>query len=90
MVRIRDVEPKYGYRILVELESGSVIYLNMTEKLETMRFNELKDEFLFQDVYTDGDSIIWANGRITLSLSEVFAMTRVDVEQNQNSETKAI
>ncbi len=90
MARIREVEPKYGYRLLVELESGSVIYLNMTEKLETMRFNELKDEFLFQDAYTDGDSIIWANGRITLSLSEIFAMTRVDRNQNQNSETKAI
>lgn len=90
MAKIRDVEPKYGYRLLVELESGSVIYLNMSEKLETMRFNELKDEFLFQDAYTDGDSIIWAHGRITLSLSEIYAMTKVDRNENSQSDTKAI
>lgn len=90
MARIRDVEPKYGYRILVELESGSVIYLNMSDKIETMRFNELKDEFLFQDAYTDGDSIIWAHGRITLSLSEIYAMTRVDGSSETTSQTKAI
>lgn len=90
MARIKDVEPKYANRLLVELDGGRMFLLNMTDKIETMRFNDLKDEFLFMGATTDGDSILWDNGRISLSLSEIFEMTRVKGDTNTDSDTKAI
>lgn len=89
MAKIRDVEPKYANRVLVELDSGRVFLINMTDKIETMRFNDLKDEFLFMGAYTDGDSVLWDNGRISLSVSEIFEMTRVR-RDNENNNSKAI
>lgn len=89
MARIREVEPKYANRLLVELDSGRVFLINMTDKIETMRFNDLKDEFMFMGAYTDGDAVLWDNGRVSLSLSEIFEMTRVR-RDNENSNSKAI
>lgn len=86
MARIMDVEPKYANRLLVELDGGRMFLINMTDKIETMRFNDLKDEFLFMDATTDGDSILWDNGRISLSLTEIFEMTKVKKESNSESE----
>lgn len=90
MACIKDVEPKYANRLLVELDGGRMFLINMTDKIETMRFNDLKDEFLFMGATTDGDSILWDNGRISLSLSEIFEMTRVKGDTNTDSDTKAI
>lgn len=89
MAKIRDVEPKYANRLLVELDTGRVFLINMTDKIETMRFNDLKDEFLFMGATTDGDSILWDNGRISLSLSEIYDMTKVK-KDTQTNNTKAI
>lgn len=86
MARIMDVEPKYANRLLVELDGGRMFLINMTDKIETMRFNDLKDEFLFMEATTDGDSILWDNGRISLSLTEIFEMTKVKKESNSESE----
>ena len=90
MACIKDVEPKYANRLLVELDGGRMFLINMTDKIETMRFNDLKDEFLFMGATTDGDSILWDNGRISLSLSEIFEMTRGKGDTNTDSDTKAI
>lgn len=90
MARITDVEPKYANRLLVEIDSARTILINMTDKIETMRFNDLKDEFLFMSATTDGDSIIWDNGRISLSISEIFDMTRVDRNNNYSNRFRAI
>lgn len=89
MAKIRDVEPKYANRILVELDTGRVFLINMTDKIQTMRFNDLKDEFLFTGATTDGDSVLWDDGRISLSLSEIYDMTRVR-KDTQTDNTKAI
>lgn len=85
MAKIRDVEPKYGYRLLVELDSGNVIYLNMSEKIETVRFHDLQNTELFNQVETDGYALYWDFGRITISLSEIFEMTRVKREDKNNT-----
>lgn len=81
MAKINDVEARRGYRLLVELDSGRVIYLNMTDKIETVRFHDLKNEALFEQVETDGYALYWDFGRITMSLSEINEMTRVANEQ---------
>ena len=86
MAKIRDVEAKYAYRLLVELDNGNVIYLNMTEKLETVRFHDLKNENIFNAVETDGYSLYWDFGRISMSLSEIYEMTRVkSTEEKKNN-----
>lgn len=84
MAKIRDVEPKRGYRLLVELDNGSMIYLNMSEKIETVRFHDLQNEILFNQVETDGYALYWDFGRITISLSEIFEMTRVRTEDDSD------
>ena len=81
MAKISDVEAKRGYRLLVELDSGRVIYLNMTDKIETVRFHDLKNEAVFEQVETDGYALYWDFGRITMSMSEINEMTRIANEQ---------
>lgn len=89
MAKIRDVEPKYGYRLLIELDTGRNIYLNMSDKVETMRFYDLKNVELFNQVETDGFALYWDFGRITISLSEIYEMTSAKREENtgQNSQS---
>ncbi len=90
MAKIRDVEAKYGYRLLIELDSGNVIYLNMSDKVETVRFHDLKNEMLFDDVETDGYALYWDFGRISISLSEIFEMTSVKHEENTGQKKDVI
>ncbi|MBQ3583230.1 MAG: DUF2442 domain-containing protein [Lachnospiraceae bacterium] len=87
MAKIRDVEPRYGYRLLIELDSGNIIYLNLSEKVETVRFYDLKDEEFFKQVETDGYALYWDYGRISISLSEIYEMTRVKTETKKENKT---
>ena len=82
MAKISDVEAKRGYRLLVELDSGRIIYLNMTDKIETVRFHDLKNEMIFEQVETDGYALYWDFGRITMSLSEIYEMTNTVAKSN--------
>ncbi len=72
MARIRDVEAKKGYRLLIELQGGNVVYLNMSEKVETIRFYDLRDEEFFNTVETDGMCIYWDYGRIKIGINEIY------------------
>ena len=78
MAKIKDVETRKGYSLLVELDNGNVIFVNMADKIETVRFYDLRNEKLFEQVETDGYSLYWDFGRIMISLTEIFAMTRVN------------
>ena len=90
VAKIRDVETKYGYRLLVELDSGNLIYLNMADKIDTVRFHDLKNELIFNDVETDGYALYWDFGRISISLSEIFEMTSVRKNENTGQQRGAI
>lgn len=90
MAKIRDVEAKYGYRLLVELDSGNVIYLNMADKIDTVRFHDLQNTMLFSDVETDGYALYWDFGRISISLSEIFEMISVRKEEDTGQKQSAI
>ncbi|MBQ5446193.1 MAG: DUF2442 domain-containing protein [Lachnospiraceae bacterium] len=74
MSRINDVEARKGYRLIIELQGGNVVFLNMADKVDTIRFFDLKDEDFFQTVETDGYSIYWDFGRIKLGLTEIYDM----------------
>lgn len=58
---VRQVTPLEHYRLLLEFETGSSITVDLSGKLYTARFAELKDESVFQDVKTDGERIIWGS-----------------------------
>lgn len=87
MAKIRDVEAKKGYRLLIELDSGRIIFLNLSEKVETMRFYDLRDEAFFEQVETDGYALYWDFGRICISLSEVYEMTSLRRKEESQSTT---
>lgn len=88
MAKIRDVESRYGHRLLVELDNGNVIYLNMTDKLSTVRFHDLNNESIFNDVATDGYALYWDFGRISISLLEIYEMTKVN--NTSDKDTKIV
>lgn len=90
MAKIRDVEPKYGYRLLIELDTGRIIYLNMSDKVETVRFYDLKSVELFNQVETDGYALYWDFGRITISLSEIYEMTSAKHEEKTGQSSQSV
>lgn len=78
MAKIRDVDPKAGYRLLVELDNDNVIFVNMAELVKTEKFKDLQNTYLFEDIETDGFSVYWDFGRLKLSLNELYDLTRAN------------
>lgn len=89
MAKIRYVEAKPAHRLLVELDTGMVMYINMTDKMETCRFLDLKDEEIFRNVDTDGRTIYWNDGFISMTLSEIYQLNKIDC-QDTEQQIKAI
>lgn len=85
MSRIRDVEAKKGYRLLIELQGGNVVFLNMSDKIDTIRFYDLKDEEFFNTVQTDGTSLYWDYGRIKIGVTEIYDMINETVNNIRRS-----
>ena len=56
---IRRVTPLPGYRLRLELTSGSLLELNMAEQLGQVRYAPLKDMDIFNSVTTDGWMLIF-------------------------------
>ncbi|MEA4961004.1 hypothetical protein [Lutispora sp.] len=72
MSYIKSVVPMRDYRLFMEMESGSSVTVNLSVKLHTMKYSDLKDETLFKNVRTDGDYVIWGDGRIRLTVNEML------------------
>lgn len=63
--------------IKIELKTGSVLLLNMSNRLLTTRFSPLKDEKTFNSVSTDGYYIIFdcqPNYELNFTLREAVLM----------------
>lgn len=69
---LRSVTPLDGYRLFLELTSGSIAIVDLSNKLETARFYNLRDENLFKTAITDGDYVIWGNGEVQLTTKELI------------------
>jgi hypothetical protein len=78
MAKIRDVDPKAGFRLLVELDNDNVIFVNMADLVKTEKFKDLQNPYLFQDIETDGYSVYWDFGRLKLTLNELYDLTRAN------------
>ncbi len=73
---IIDVSVYEDYKLLIELENGNSIILDMESKLDTLRFSILKNYDCFKSVKTDGCSVYWKNGMVRLSFNEILQMLR--------------
>lgn len=74
MTMISKVVPYNDYRILVELTNGHSIIIDFESKLDTLRFCMLENKDVFRRVYTDGFSILWNEGELKVSMSEIMEM----------------
>ena len=57
----KSVKPLPGHKLEVELMTGAYVLLDLTSRLDTLRFNSLEDEDFFNTAYTDGDCIIFGD-----------------------------
>lgn len=90
MAKISYVDAKPAHRLLVELDTGMVMYVNMTEKIKTCRFLDLQQEEVFKNVFTDGSAIYWSDGFISMTLNELYEMNRVARNASEQAKASAI
>ncbi|GAB6179671.1 hypothetical protein JCM14036_09900 [Desulfotomaculum defluvii] len=69
---IHAVTPLEGYRLLIQLNTGSSITVDLSAKLMTARFAELSDEEVFNNVKTDREIVIWGDGILKIPLFELI------------------
>jgi len=69
---IKSVVPLKGYRLFMEMTSGSSVTIDLSVKLDTMKYAELADEELFNTARTDGDYVVWGGGRLRLTVKELM------------------
>ncbi len=82
MGNIHTVTPLEGFRLLVAFNNGSSITVDLYAKLKTVRFAELSDKELFNDVKTDkanGETIVWGDGLLKIPLFELINVAVSDM-----------
>jgi hypothetical protein len=72
MSYIKTVLPMKDYKLLMEMESGSTVIVDLSNKLHTMKYAQLADETFFKTATTDGDYVIWGGGRLRLTVNELM------------------
>lgn len=72
MSYIKTVLPMKDYRLLMEMEGGSTVIVDLSNKLRTMKYSELADKGFFKTATTDGDYVIWGDGRLRLTANELI------------------
>ena len=71
MAFIRSIVPLNDWRLFVEMETDSVLIVDVSRKLDTARYGDLRDAALFRSVTTDGDVISWGDGKVTITVREL-------------------
>ena len=69
---IKTVVPMKDYRLFMEMESGSNVIVDLSVKLDTMKYKDLKDYRIFQSAVTDGDYVVWGDGRVRVTAKELM------------------
>jgi len=72
---IKSVTPLKSFRLLVAFNNGSSITVDLSAKLKTVRFAELSDIELFNDVRADKageELIVWGDGVLKIRLYELI------------------
>ena len=74
---IREVKPLPGKRLRLTLTTGSILELNMGNRLNTVRFCPLREDRIFNSVTTDGFYLHFAvepNYELDFTLREAILM----------------
>ncbi|MEA5040420.1 MAG: DUF2442 domain-containing protein [Clostridiaceae bacterium] len=69
---IKSVVPMKDHRLFMEMESGSNVIVDLSVKLNTIKYKDLADEKMFRSVKTDGDYVIWGDGQIKVTVKELL------------------
>jgi hypothetical protein len=77
MSYIRSVVPMKDYRLFMEMESGSSVIVDLSAKLDTIKYGELEDEQLFKKVRTDGNYVIWGHNQVKVTARELLDVVLV-------------
>ena len=72
MSYIKTVLPMKDHRLFMEMEGGSTVTVDLSGKLQTMKYAELADETFFRTAVTDGDYVLWGGGRVRLTVGELM------------------
>lgn len=78
------VTPMEDERLQVEMESGSMVCLDMHSRVQSVRFGLLKNQDVFQSVATDGYRLIfYQNGREVLDIPADTFMDLLAVDRTR-------
>lgn len=69
---IKSVLPMKGYRLLMEMEGGSMVIVDLSDKLHTMKYAELVENGFFKTAATDGDYVSWGGDRLRVTVNELM------------------
>ena len=83
---ILRARPLEHCRIRLELKDGSVLTLNMENRLHTVRYSPLKDTELFQSAATDGTNLIFGDV-LRIDAEELADLTLTAPPQRKEEET---
>ena len=72
MSYIKAIFPMKDYRLFMNMEGGSIVIVDLTVKLNTMKYKELTDEKIFSSVKTDGDYVVWGDGMVKVTAKELM------------------
>lgn len=72
MSYIKTVLPMKDYRLFIEMEGGSTVTVDLSGKLHTAKYAELANAAFFQTAATDGDYVIWGDGKMRLTVNELM------------------
>lgn len=72
MSYIKAVLPLKDYRLFMEMESGSSVMVDLSCKLDTVKYGELQDQRLFQKARTDGDYVYWGDNQVKVTARELL------------------
>ena len=77
MSYIKTVVPMKDYRLFMEMDGGSTITVDLSVKLNTMKYADLKNEDFFMTAETDGDYVIWGGGQMKLTVNELIEVVLI-------------
>ena len=69
---VKCVVPLEGRRLFLELGSTSNLVVDLSIKLDTMKYMELQSEELFFDVKLEDDYVVWGDGRVKVTVQELI------------------
>lgn len=83
MSYIKTVVPMKDHRLFMDMESGSSVIVDLSVKLDTMKYMELTDDMIFRSARTDGDYVVWGEGRVRVTVKELMDVVLIGDNASQ-------